>query len=139
MQPVTLFLTHIQHIGIPVTDIKVSELFYSNLGFKNVMQANFMHENETGTCIMMQQGSIIIELYQMPAKELPAIANRKDGHVDHVAFDVKNIDETFFILKTSGYHIIEDAPVYLKFWDKGCRYFNILGPDNERLEFNQVL
>jgi len=138
-QPVILSLKAIQHIGIPVTNIKVSELFYSNLGFKNVMQANFQHNNETGTCIMMQQGDIIIELYQMPDKELPAIAARKDGHIDHVAFDVTNIDETFFILKTAGYTIVEEAPVYLKFWDKGCRYFNILGPDNERLEFNQVL
>jgi len=103
------------------------------------MQLNFTHNNETGTCIMMRQGDITIELYQMPDNALPAIAARKDGHADHVAFDVKNIDETFFILKTSGYTIIEEAPVYLKFWDKGCRYFNIPGPDNERLEFNQVL
>jgi catechol 2,3-dioxygenase-like lactoylglutathione lyase family enzyme len=138
-QPVTLSLKAIQHVGIPVTDIKVSEKFYTDLGFKNVMQANFTHENERGTCIMMQQGDIIIEIYQMPGKALPAIASRKDGHVDHVAFDVANIDEIFFILKTSGYIIVEDAPVFLKFWDKGCRFFNILGPDNERLEFNQVL
>ncbi|CAN5472590.1 VOC family protein [soil metagenome] len=137
-QPVTLSLKAIQHVGIPVTDIKVSEKFYTDLGFKNVMQANF-HNNETGTCLMMQQGNIVIEIYQMPDRELPAIASRKDGHVDHVAFDVSNIDEIFFILKTSGYTIVEDAPVFLKFWDKGCRFFNILGPDNERLEFNQVL
>lgn len=138
-QPVSLSLKAIQHVGIPVTDIKVSEKFYTDLGFKNVMQANFQYNNETGTCIMMQQGDIVIEIYQMPGKELPGIAARKDGHVDHVAFDVSNIDETFFILKTSGYTIVEDAPVFLKFWNKGCRFFNILGPDNERLEFNQVL
>jgi len=138
-QPVILSLKAIQHVGIPVTNIKISEQFYSNLGFKNVMQANFQHNNETGTCIMVQQGNIIIELYQMPDQELAAIAARKDGHVDHVAFDVPNIDETFFILKTAGYNLVEDAPVYLKFWERGCRYFNILGPDNERLEFNQVL
>lgn len=138
-QPVTLSLKAIQHVGIPVTDIKISEQFYTDLGFRNVMQADFKHDNDTGTCIMMQQGDIIIEIYQMPDKELPAVAARRDGHVDHVAFDVANIDETFFILKTAGYKIVEDAPVYLKFWDKGCRFFNILGPDNERLEFNQVL
>lgn len=138
-QPVTLSLKAIQHVGIPVTNIKISEQFYTDLGFRNVMQANFKHDNDTGTCIMMQQGDIIIEIYQMPDKELPAVAARRDGHVDHVAFDVANIDETFFILKTAGYKIVEDAPLYLKFWDKGCRFFNILGPDNERLEFNQVL
>lgn len=138
-QKISLPLENIQHVGIPVTNIKNSETFYTNLGFKNVMQANFIHDNETGFCIMMKQGNIIIELYQMPGKELELIAARKDGHVDHIAFDVPDIDKTFSILSEAGYHILEDAPVYLKFWDNGCKYFNITGPDNERLEFNQVL
>jgi catechol 2,3-dioxygenase-like lactoylglutathione lyase family enzyme len=138
-QPVNLKLKEIQHIGVPVTNIQVSEVFYRNLGFENVMQANFIHENEQGICIMMKQRNIIMELYQMPSKELAAIAARKDGHVDHVAFDVDDIDATFSILSNAGYHIIESAPVQLNFWKKGCKYFNILGPDCERLEFNQVL
>ncbi len=103
------------------------------------MRANFIHENEEGICVMMKQGNIIIELYQMPQKELAAIAARKDGHVDHVAFDVDDIDKTFTILKNAGYKIIEEAPVFLQFWKNGCKYFNIPGPDGERLEFNQVL
>jgi lactoylglutathione lyase len=27
----------------------------------------------------------------------------------------------------------------LPFWKNGCKYFNITGPDGERLEFNQIL
>ena len=136
---INLPLKAIQHIGIPVTDIRRSESFYSNLGFKNVMEAPFLHEGEKGTCIMMQQNSIIIELYQMPGKTLQEIASRKDGHVDHVAFDVQDIDEVYKTLSSAGYRIIEPAPVFLQFWKNGTRFFNILGPDNERLEFNQVL
>lgn len=138
-QPVHLSLSKIQHVGIPVTNIEISENFYTGLGFKNVMQANFLHNNETGTCIMMEQGNIILELYQMPDAALASIANRKDGHIDHIAFDVADIDETFATLSNAGYNIIEPAPVFLQFWERGCKYFNILGPDNERLEFNQVL
>ena len=36
----------IQHIGIPVTDIVASELFYSKLGFTNVMEAPFQLDGE---------------------------------------------------------------------------------------------
>ena len=36
-------INNIQHIGIPVTDILVSEGFYKRLGFSNVMQAGFLH------------------------------------------------------------------------------------------------
>jgi len=78
-------------------------------------------------------------LYQMPQKELAAIAARKDGHVDHIAFDVSDIETTFAVLKDGGYNIIESTPVFLQFWKNGCKYFNIIGPDGERLEFNQVL
>ena len=138
-KPVNLNLNNIQHVGIPVTDIKTSETFYTSLGFENVMRANFIHNNEEGICIMMKQGNIVMELYQMPQKELASVAARKDGRVDHVAFDVADIDKTFSVLKEAGYNIIEASPVQLNFWKKGCKYFNMLGPDGERLEFNQVL
>lgn len=138
-QPVNLKLREIQHVGVPVTNIQVSENFYRNLGFENVMQSDFMHNNERGICIMMKQGNIIMELYEMPQKELAVIAARKDGHVDHVAFDVDDIEKTFTVLSDAGYNILESKPVHLNFWDKGCKYFNMIGPDGERLEFNQVL
>ncbi|MGN6440106.1 MAG: VOC family protein [Agriterribacter sp.] len=136
---VQLSLKAIQHVGIPVTDIRASENFYRSLGFSNVMEAEFTQPDGKGTCIMMQQGDIVIELYQLPDAQLPMIKNRGDGHVDHVAFDVADIDHTYQTLAKAGYVIIEPAPVFLQFWERGCKYFNILGPDGERLEFNQVL
>ena len=132
-------INHLQHIGIPVTDIKVSSAFYRQFGFTNVMEAPFTMEGEEGICIMMQCKSIIIELYQLPASKIGSIRERSDGHIDHIAFDVDDIDDTFARLKKASFHILEPAPVFLSFWKNGCKYFNILGPDGERLEFNQVL
>lgn len=134
-----LQLNHIQHIGIPVTDIKTSEAFYESLGFKNVMGTGFEYNGGKGLVAMMKQHEMIIELYQMPEKELSEIRTRKNGHIDHIAFDVDDIDKTFDTLKMEGFNILEDQPVFLSFWKNGCKYFNITGPDGERLEFNQVL
>ena len=138
---VNIPLRAIQHLGIPVSDIEVSKSFYELLGFSNVMQASFDHENKQGTCIMMQRDNMIIELYQFPAASaaLAEIKGRSNGHIDHVAFDVPDIDEAFTILKKAGFNVMEEAPVFLQFWQNGCKYFNITGPDGERLEFNQVL
>lgn len=130
---------HIQHVGIPVTDITTSEAFYKRLGFDNVTQSSFDHNGAKGQMIMMKRGEIVMEIYQMPDAELPAIKNRKDGHVDHIAFDVEDIDAAFKELKIEGFTVVEEAPVFLPFWSHGCKYFNILGPDGERLEFNQIL
>jgi lactoylglutathione lyase len=134
-----LKIKHIQHIGIPVTDIARSVVFYQQLGFANVMNNHFLYNGGTGLVVMMKSGEVIIELYQLPAKELAEIRNRGNGHIDHIAFDVEDIDDVFHKLKAAAVKIIEAAPVYLPFWEKGCKYFNITGPDGERLEFNQIL
>jgi catechol 2,3-dioxygenase-like lactoylglutathione lyase family enzyme len=132
-------ITAIQHIGIPVTNIVNSAIFYSKLGFANAMEKPFPHDGGQGTCVMMKRGDMIIELYQMPDSALSEIASRKDGHIDHVAFDVPDIDDAYAVIKAGGFNILEPEPVFLSFWKNGCKYFNITGPDGERLEFNQVL
>lgn len=139
MKPVKLFITDLQHIGIPVTDLKTSMVFYEKLGFIMVMESLFEFKGGHGTCIMMKFGNIMMELYQLPERDLPGIKGRGDGHIDHIAFDVPDIDEAFSALKQGGYTVLEETPTFLKFWKNGCKFFNILGPDGERLEFNQVL
>ncbi len=134
-----LKLNFLQHIGIPVSDLRKSELFYSSLGFVNCMASSFKHKGDEGNVSMMKNGSIIIELYQMPEIEIDNIINRKDGHIDHIAFDVTDIHETFKLLKNASFNMVEETPVFLPFWKNGCMYFNIIGPDGERLEFNQIL
>ena len=136
---ISLIINGIQHIGVPVTDIAASQVFYSKLGFSNVMKAPFKDNGGTGTCVMMQRGNMIMELYQLPEAGLKEIRSRGNGHIDHVAFDVSDIDEAFKVIKEAGFNVIEEAPVFLQFWKNGCKYFNITGPDGERLEFNQIL
>lgn len=132
-------INHLQHIGIPVTNLQQSELFYERLGFKNVMAEDFDHPGGSGKVAMMKQGEMIVELYQMPPAAQEEVRSRKNGHIDHIAFDVDDIDATYQTIKNMGLQIIEPQPVYLSFWKKGCKYFNITGPDGERLEFNQIL
>jgi catechol 2,3-dioxygenase-like lactoylglutathione lyase family enzyme len=134
-----LKINAIQHIGIPVTDIKKSEAFYQNLGFENVMSTTFESNKKTGLVAMMKSGTMIIELYQLPFDQLEDIRKRRDGHIDHIAFDVDDIELTMEILKKENFEIVEEKPIFLDFWNQGCKYFYIVGPDGERLEFNQII
>ncbi len=129
----------IQHVGIPVTNLELSVVFYKRLGFENVMSSLFTHNGQEGKVRMMKSGDIILELYLMPEEDLKEIRERKNGHIDHIAFDVNNIDETFEYLKNNAFDLIEESPVFLPFWNNGCKYFFVTGPDGERLEFNQIL
>ena len=134
-----LKINHIQHIGLPVTNLKVSQAFYERLGFASVMDSGFDYRGGRGSVSMMKRGGMILELYQMPEAQLEEIRTRKDGRIDHIAFDVDDIDEAFVTLKDAAFSIVESEPVFLPFWKNGCKFFNVLGPDGERLEFNQIL
>jgi len=132
-------INRLQHIGLPVTDIAISQAFYERLGFTNAMASTFLEQGAEGKVYMMKRDAIIVELYQMPEPELTNIRQRKNGRIDHIAFDVDDIDETFAILKSEGFEIPEAEPVFLNFWKNGCKFFFIIGPDGERLEFCQIL
>ena len=134
-----LKINSFQHLGIPVSDLKNSEKFYGLLGFKNVMASPFENNGGTGHVAMMELNGMVIEIYQFPPAELAEIKTRKDGHIDHIAFDVDDVDATYAELKNNSFQPLEEQPVFLPYWKNGCRYFTILGPDGERLEFNQIL
>ena len=129
----------LQHIGLPVSDLARSREFYGKLGFREVMTAQFALDGQPGHVAMMQREAVVVELYQMPEKYLADIRARNDGHIDHVAFSVADVDAAYAELKAAGLAPLEPEPVFLNFWKAGCRFFVILGPDGERLEFNQIL
>ena len=129
----------LQHLGIPVTNLEKSVIFYTKLGFTRVLTSKVPDSAGTIHVAMMKRDNVIVELYQLVGKELEELRSRSDGHIDHIAFDVKDIEKAFGELRVAGFETIEEEPVFLDFWDKGCKYFAIRGPNGEKLEFNQIL
>jgi lactoylglutathione lyase len=103
------------------------------------MEAPFEFDGGYGTCVMMKNHDVIVELYQMPPKQLAEIKGRSNGHVDHFAIDVADVDHAFDTLKKAGFEILESTPTFLQFWKNGTRFFNVKGPSGEIIEFNQIL
>jgi lactoylglutathione lyase len=134
-------LRGLQHLGIPVTNLENSVNFYNRLGFKLIHSSHVdvPAENDRVLVAFMEMNGVTIELYQVTRKDMAELRARKDGHVDHIAFNVADVDKAFRELKDAGFEMVEDSPVFLNFWDKGCRYFAVRGPDGEKLEFNQIL
>ena len=129
----------LQHLGIPVTDLETSVRFYSRLGFSRILATHVDEEHGRVLVAFMEQRGVIIELYQVTDQEREEVRSRSDGHIDHIAFDVADVDEAFLELKSAGFDMVQEEPVFLDFWKRGCKYFAIRGPDGEKLEFNQIL
>ncbi len=128
-------VTGFQHLGLPVTNIEQSFAFYERLGFSVIMSTTLPADEEPVQVRMMQLGDFVLELYQLAGAERAEIAARADGHVDHFALDVDDIEATFEAVRAARLETVEDAPVYLPFWEQGIRYFVVRGPDGERVEF----
>ncbi len=120
------------HLGIPVVDLEAAIQFYAQFGFVPVMRARVEGEPPVDAA-MLEKDNFVLEFYQLPATA------GVDGHIDHIAFDVADIEAAFNELHAAGFATLETAPVLLPFWERGDRYFNIRGPNGEKVEFNQIL
>lgn len=133
-------LQGLQHLGLPVTNLERSQAFYQNFGFTEALRTDLRREHGTIRVAMMEKDGLTIELYELTEEQRREIATRHDGHHDHVALNVLDIDQAYAEISAAGFEILEkDAPVFLPFWANGVKYFTIRGPDGEKLEFNQIL
>lgn len=125
----TQFMTGVQHVGIPTNDIEATIAFYESLGFRNVYRT----VNGSEEVCFLRMGNLCIETYENGQAALRA------GAVDHIAIDVTDIDEAYRAVQELVCTFFEPGISSLPFWDKGIRYFIILGPNQEKLEFCQIL
>lgn len=123
------FCTGIQHIGIPTNDIEETIRFYEQLGF----QVAFLTKNGDETMAFLQLHNLIIETYENKLAVMQA------GAIDHLSLDVKNIDSLFELIKQKGFFLLDERVNELPFWENGVRFFTILGPNKEKIEFCEKL
>jgi Glyoxalase/Bleomycin resistance protein/Dioxygenase superfamily. len=116
-----------QHIGIPTKDVQKTVEFYQGLGF------TVMHQPREDVYFLALKGTVI-ETY------FSADAAGKPGAVDHIALEVKDIAPLFEKIKGDGYELFDKEIQELPdFFDHGVRYFMIVGPNGEKIEFAEVL
>lgn len=122
-------ITGLQHIGLPTNNIEKTIEFFQTFGFTIDWRSE---KPEDSYVCFLKNGSCMIEAYYT---ENPAMEN---GAVDHIALNVTDLDAMYEYAKSKGYESIE-GPNFLPFYENGVRYFIILGPNHEKLEFNQKL
>jgi lactoylglutathione lyase len=120
-------ITGIQHVGVPTDDIQKSILFYKGLGFGIVWQT--INEQDGTSVVFLQLGNLIMEVYENKQ------ASMKSGAIDHIALNVTDIDAAFSKIKELGYEMLDDNIRFLPFWEYGVRFFTIIGPNKEKIEF----
>lgn len=123
-------ITGLQHIGMPVNDSAKTVAFYSKLGF----QVAYDTMNGKEHVVFLKKDGLVIETYETGSASL------RNGAWDHVALDVKDIEKAWQeVVEGLGLPSLEGSIQFLPFWAKGVRFFTILGPNMEKIEFSQML
>ena len=129
MNEIGALVTGLQHIGLPTNDMEATVAFYESLGFRIAHKT----VNNGETVCFLQLGSVCIETYENGQ----AVGHA--GAIDHIALDVEDIDAAWAAVQAAGHRPLESEIQALPFWSNGVRFFNILGPNNEKVEFGQIL
>ncbi|MDD2971267.1 MAG: VOC family protein [Lachnospiraceae bacterium] len=125
------YATGIQHIGIPTNDMDKTIEFYHKLGFETALQTVNEEAGEKVAFLKLQ--TLVVETYENKAAKMSA------GAIDHVAIDVKDIEEVYQYIVENGLNTTGDTIHFLPFWTKGVRFFTIEGPNMEKIEFSQYV
>ena len=125
------YTTGIQHIGIPTNDIEKTIEFYKNLGFEIALRT--INEEAGEKVAFLKLKTLVIETYVIKQAKLT------NGAIDHVAINVKDIEEVYHYIEEKEINTTNDEIHFLPFWENGVRFFTIEGPNKEKVEFSQYL
>lgn len=127
----TKLITGLDHIAIPCSDIDRTILFYGNLGFSVLYRT--INEKSGEKVAFLGMNGLVIETYQISE------VSGKNGAVDHFALRVTDIKALYECALKEGFKITTEGIESLPFWENGVKFFKILGPDNESIEFLEKL
>ena len=105
--------------------------FYHKLGFETAFET--INEAAGEKVVFLKLHNLVMEAYENHQ------AKMESGTIDHVAIDVKDIEETWKFINEAGLNTTEDTIHFLPFWANGVKFFTIEGPNKERIEFSQYL
>jgi catechol 2,3-dioxygenase-like lactoylglutathione lyase family enzyme len=118
----------IQHIGLPTNDMEATIAFYKKLGFEPVHEKTV----DCRVCFLQLQ-NLVIETYENKQAVL------KPGAIDHIAIDCTNIEAAFAEAKKLGLQFAGEGIESLPFWKNGVKFFKVIGPNAELVEYCQIL
>lgn len=128
----------LQHIGILVPDVeKAAKWYIEQSGFKK--KAEFMASGSRVIFVTSEESGVMCELIQRPDGSAEAEEIKKNGgHVDHIAYEVDDIEKEFVEAKRCQLDIIEGIVQVPEFWENGFEYFLVHTSTGEKVEYCRV-
>lgn len=121
----------LQHVGIPTLDMTATTDFWKKFGF--TLKGSF--ENGPVMVKFFELNNLVIETWEASIEE----ANQKVGAINHISIDTDDAEALFAALKGNDLNVLNDEVQQLPFWENGIKFFNIQGPNQEIVEFCEIV
>jgi len=121
------------HIGILTSDAEKSKDFYvNNLGFKFDYET-ILHKSDGSSkkLLFVKLNNVMLEFIESSDKTNPVC---NSGVIDHISFEVKNMDEICEQLNHRGVVFKSSQPINLPDVYNGAKIIFLEGPNGETLE-----
>lgn len=127
-----------QHIGILVPDVeKAAQWYIEQSGFTK--KAEFMSGGSKVIFVVSKTSHVMCELIQRPdGSEEAKEVERMGGHVDHIAYEVEDIEKEFEKAQKNHLDVIEGIVQVPEFWENGFEYFLVHAATGEKVEYCRV-
>jgi lactoylglutathione lyase len=113
----------VHHVGVHVASLERSIAFYQSVfGFQLARQLTLGSEQ----LVFLEAGPARLELIATGASD------RDTGIIDHLAFEIEDLEGWVIRLRELGVRLLDEAPVEVP--ALGLRILFCLGPDRERIE-----
>ncbi len=120
------------HIGLGVNDLEAAAAWYIDvLGFRQI--GAFVTPDGV-PARFLKSGDLVYEIFQ-PLEGVAA-----PGKIDHFSFVSTDIEADYAYCVAQGYSFEQEGIQCIPtFWEKGIRFFKIMSPTGEPVEFCQIL
>ena len=128
-------VTGVQHVGIPTTDLEGTIAYYERLGFECLG----IYPNGEDRCTFLRLNNLTLEVWTMDPTPM------ENGAINHFALDSTDIEASFAEAQKLGLNFASTGQHFhflirsFTAEHNGIRYFNVLGPNHEVIEFCQIM
>ncbi len=125
----------LHHIGIPTRDMEATVKFYTNLGAEIYFDKIDQEDGQPVRVVIFDFYGIKIEAYERKN------ASGQPGAIDHIAFEAADIITLYQKAKESGCVMMEDCAEHVQpttYWPQDIRWFIVVGPNGEKVEFSEI-
>ncbi|NLI21575.1 MAG: VOC family protein [Clostridiales bacterium] len=125
------FVKGFHHFGLPTADMEATIAFYRKLGAEIVFETVVTEAGQPCRVVHLQVSNLYVEAY-----ERDPVAG-VTGAIDHLAVSTDDIEGAFSEAKRLGLPFVKEEIGVSDYWPGTARWFHLVGPSGEHIEFAQ--